>query len=95
MDCGDRPVTDAKALVDDLDHRGEAVGGAGRGSDQMVGGGVVEIAIDPIDEVQRAPVLDRGRNDHLLHSSGVVRCHFVCSLENAGAVDDEVDAQFR
>ena len=51
--------------------------------------------VDPVDEVQRAAILDRGADDHLLHPGGVVGRDLRRSLENARAVDHQIDAQFR
>ncbi len=77
--------------MDHLDHGGEAVGGAGGGSDQRLRP-VIEVVVDAIDDVQRAAVLDRGGDDDLLDPGLEVGGEFGGGLEDAGAVDHDIDA---
>ena len=53
VDRRDLAVADADRLVHDLDHRREAVGGAGRRRQQPVLARVVAIVIDADDDVER------------------------------------------
>ena len=65
VDGGHAAVDDTDALMHHLDHRGQAVGGAGGRGDQMVDGGVIAVIVDPVDDVERT--LGRGGDDDLLH----------------------------
>ena len=69
VDGRDLAVPDADGLVDDLDHGGEAVGRAGGCRQQPMAGGIVESCVDADDDVQRALVLDRRRDDDPLHAA--------------------------
>ncbi|MCY1540350.1 hypothetical protein D9M68_759840 [compost metagenome] len=56
-------MADAQFLVDHLDHRCQAVGGAGRGGDDAVLGRIEQVLVDAHDHVQRLLFLHR-RTDH-------------------------------
>ncbi len=66
MDGGDRTVADAQLLMDHLDHRCQAVGGAGRRGDDAVLRRIVQAVIDAHDDVQRARLLHRRADHHAL-----------------------------
>ncbi len=92
VDGGDHPVLDADLLVQHLDHRRQAVGGAGGGGNQVVLCRVVEVVVDPHDDVQR-PLLDRGGDDHLFDAALVVGLQQLGGAELAGRFDDYIDPQ--
>ena len=92
MDRGDRAVANADCLVDDLDHRREAIGRAGGGGDDLVPRGVIFALVDAINDVRRRPVLDRGGDDNLLHPRIEIGLKCRLFLEGAGAVDHHIDA---
>ena len=92
MDRGDRPVPDAEALVDHLHHRGEAVGGAGGRRDDPVPGGVIGALVHAEDDVRGGAVLDRGRDHDAFDACREIGRERGLGLEDAGAVDDHVDA---
>ena len=54
VDRRDHPMPDADAFVDDLHHRREAVGGAGRGGEQVMFVRLVEVIVHAHHDVQRA-----------------------------------------
>ncbi|MNE77951.1 hypothetical protein D3C80_1743130 [compost metagenome] len=56
-------MADAELLVDYLDHRCQAVGGAGRGGDNAMLRRIEQVLVDTHDHVQRALFLHR-RTDH-------------------------------
>ena len=93
MDRGDRPMANAKRLMDHLDHRGQAVGRARRRRHQRLRA-VVKLMVHAIDKVQRAAVLDRGRDDDLFHPGSIIGRDLCGSFEHAGAVDHQIHAQF-
>ena len=69
VDRRDLAVPDADRIVDDLDDGRQAIGGAGRGRQQMVARGIVERVVAADDAVERRLVLDRGRDDDALHAA--------------------------
>ena len=90
MDRRDRAVLDPECLVNDLDHRGEAIGRAGRGSDEILIR--IKVAVHAVDDIQRILFFHRGRDDHLLNARRVIVRQFRVGLERTRAVDDQVDA---
>ena len=60
----DHAMPDPESFVDHLDHRGEAVGRAGSGGQDVMRAGLVQMVVDAHDDIQRA-LLDRRRDDYL------------------------------
>ena len=93
MNRGDRPVPDAKRLMDHLDHRGEAVCRARGGRHQRLRA-VIKLMVHAINKIQRAAILDRGRHDNLPHTRSIIGRDLRGGFEDAGAVNDQIHAQF-
>ena len=51
--------------------------------------------VDPVDEIERGVFLDRCRDDDLADAGVEVRLGLGHGLEDAGAVDDQVDGEAR
>jgi hypothetical protein len=77
--------------MDHLDHRCEAVCGAGRRRDDPVPRRVVDVVVDAEDDIGRVAVLDRGADHDLLHAGREIGRERRLRLEDAGAVDHHVD----
>ncbi len=88
----DRPVTDADALVDDVDHRRQAVGRARRGGHHGVHSRVVATVVDAHDHVQRAWLFDRCCHDDLVDPAFEVRRERLHGAELARSFDHDIDA---
>ncbi|MCY1488680.1 hypothetical protein D9M68_223780 [compost metagenome] len=61
-------MANAEVLVNHLDHRRQAVGGAGRGGDDAVLCRIEQVLVHPHDDVQRALLLHRCAHHHPLHA---------------------------
>jgi hypothetical protein len=79
-------------LMDNADHRRDAVGRAGSGRDYVVLLGLVEMIVDPHDHVQ-GPVLHRSRDDDLPDAAVQVGGEHPARLEPAGALHHHVDPE--
>merc|ERR1719253_134410 len=89
---GHEALLDAELLVDRLDDRGEAVGGARGARDDRHGGRVVVVGVDADDDGGRLGVLGGGRDDDLLRAGGVDVRHALRRVgEGAGRLADVVD----
>merc|ERR1712087_654719 len=66
---GHQALLDAELLVDRLDDRGEAVGGARGARDDSHGLRVVLLGVDTNDDGRGLGVLGRGRDDDLLRAA--------------------------
>ncbi len=93
VDGGDLAVADADRLVHHLDHRREAVGGAGGRGQQPVPRGIVEMVVDADDDVERAVVLDRRGDDDALHAAVEIALQLLGLQELAGAFQHDVAAE--
>ena len=92
VDRGHAAMHDADLLVYHLDHRRQAVGGAGGRRDQMVLGRVVQVVIDAVHDVQCA--FGRCSNNDLLYpliEIGLQRLGLFVML--AGRLDHDVTAR--
>mmetsp|Transcript_13739 Transcript_13739/g.32077 ORF Transcript_13739/g.32077 Transcript_13739/m.32077 type:complete len:391 (-) Transcript_13739:17-1189(-) len=86
VDGGHEGLLDAELVVDGLDGRREAVGGA-RGARDRLPGGVVLILVDAHDD-SRGVILGRGREDDLLGARLKVRLDRLAGEEGAGRLAD-------
>ncbi len=73
MHRGDRPVLDTEPLVDNLHHRGQAIGRATRRREQVMPRRLIKPVIHTHHDVLRTAVLYRRGHDHLLHSALEIR----------------------
>ena len=64
MDGGHQAVAEAEVLMHDLDRRGQAVGGAGRGGDDGLLGRIIDLLVHAHDD-HGVHALARRGNDHL------------------------------
>ena len=83
---------DRHEVVDDLGGRREAVRRAARVADDVVGSGVVAVLVDPEDD-RDVLALGGGADDDLLRTGVDVRARLVGIREEAGALEDDVDAE--
>ena len=90
VDRSDGAMFDPQRLMDDLHHRGEAIGRAACRRDDPVAGRVIDIVIDAIDDIGRIPVFYRGRDNHFFHPRFEIGGEFCLGLEDAGAVDHHI-----
>src|SRR4029077_20078261 len=88
---GHEALLDAERIVEHLDHRHEAVGGAGGVGHDRVGGGVVGVVVDAHPEGGGAPGRG-GRDDDELGAGLDVGRGLVAVGEEPGRLDDDVDA---
>ena len=63
VDSRNRSMTNPNAFMDNLDHGGETIGRAGRGGDDVVDLGIVEVVVDAHHDVQGALLDRRGDDD--------------------------------
>src|SRR5699024_424306 len=91
VDGGHQATLDAELLVQDLRHRGEAVGGAGRVGDDVVLLRVV-VGVVHADDEGGVLVLRRGGDDDLLGATVDVGLGGLGVGEDAGGLDDDDDA---
>ena len=92
VDRGHQAALDAERVVEHLGQRREAVRGAGRVADDRLRA-VVEVVVDAHDD-RDVVVGGRRRDDDLLGATGVDVLAGVGGLgEEAGRLDDDVDAQ--
>ena len=87
-----KPRLDADGIVQDLGHRRQAVGGAGRVRDDEVVLGQL-VVVDAVDDGQVGAV-GRRRDEHALGAGGEMRGGLVAGGEDAGAFERDVDAEF-
>jgi hypothetical protein len=66
VDGGHATVDDTDMFMHHLDHRCQTVGGAGGRAQQMVPGRIVQLIVDPVDDIECT--LRRRRHDDLLHA---------------------------
>ena len=92
VDGGHDAVHHAEALVEHLDHRGQAVGGARGVGDDVVRGGVVPIGVDAEAEGGHVLALGGRADDHLLRPAVDVGARLVPVGELARALEDDVHA---
>ncbi|MNG09652.1 hypothetical protein D3C84_930780 [compost metagenome] len=86
-------MADAQVLVDHLDHRRQAVGGAGGSGDDAVQGRVEQVLVDAHDDIQRAGFLDRGADHHALDPLFQVARKHSNRLHLAAGLDHQVAAR--
>lgn len=89
VEGGDHTVFDAEGLVDHLDNRGDAVGGAGGGGKEVVDGGIVEVVVATDDDIERS-FFDGGRDDDFFDALVEVGLKEFGGAELAGAFEDDV-----
>src|SRR5690606_32032724 len=82
----------AEGVVEDLDERNEAVGGAGRVRHDDVLLGIERVVVDA-DHERGVHAAGRGGDDHAGRSTIEVGSGLVAVGEDAGRLDDHVDAQ--
>ena len=87
-------MPDPDVFVQHLHDRCEAVRGAGRRCNEAVLIRFIEVMVHAVDKVQRAIILDRGRDDYLFHTGRKVGRKFVVCFEYAGAVDNDINPKF-
>ena len=93
VDGGHEALGEAEALLkEDVDDGGEAVGGARSVGDDVVGGGVVLVVVDAHDDGD-VLVLGGGGDDDLLGAGGDVALGLLGLGVEAGALNDELDAE--
>ncbi len=92
VDGGNDAVLDADLFMQNFHHRSQAVGGAAGGGEQMVLDRVVEVVVDPHDDVQR-PLFDRGGDDHLFHPAIIIGLQQLGGAKLARRFDDDIDPQ--
>ena len=92
VDGGHQAAHDADVLVQHLGHRREAVGGAGGVRDDGVRG-PQHVVVDAVDHRRVDVVAARRRDDDLLRAAREVRAGLRLAGEEAGALEDEVDAE--
>jgi hypothetical protein len=92
VDRRHQALDDAEVLVEDLRHRRHTVGGAGGVGDDVVVRRVVLVLVDAHDDGD-VLVLGRSRNEDLLGATGQVLRGVFLLREDAGRLDDDVDAQ--
>ncbi len=92
MDRGDRAMFDANALMQHLDHRGEAIRRAACRRHDAVPCRLINLVIDAVNNIGRIAILDRGGHDDLLDARRKVRRDLGLGLENTGAVDHNINA---
>ena len=88
----DLTVHDSDPLVDHLHHRREAVGRTRGRRQQIVALWLVEMIIDPDDDVQRV-ALDRSGHDHLADTLAKVDLEALPGAEPAGALEHDLDTE--
>ena len=86
MDGGHQAFLDAEGVLEDLGHRGQAVGGAG-GVGNEVHALVIGCVVHAHDE-HRGIVLGRGGEKDLFGPAGQVPLHFFRGGEFSGALHD-------
>eukprot|EP01084_Bolivina_argentea_P214030 363398_1 len=93
VDGGHETRLDAEALLEeDVDHGGQAVGGAGGVAHNVVSGGVVLLVVDAHDDGLDA-TLGRGGDDDLLGTSLDVALGLALLAEETGGLNDVLDAE--
>jgi hypothetical protein len=92
MHGGDRAMADADALVEHLDQRRQAVGGAGGGADHAVHRRVEALVVDADHHVQCASFLDRRGDHHPGHALVQVGLQQRLLPEFPGGLDHDVAA---
>src|SRR5947207_5792801 len=85
-------AVDAEQVMDDLGGGGEAVRRAARIADDVVAGRVVAALVDAEDD-RDVLTLGRGADDHLLRAGLEMGACLPCIREQAGRLEDDVDAQ--
>ncbi|MNV60622.1 hypothetical protein D3C71_1530920 [compost metagenome] len=93
VDGGDRAVADAQVLVNYLDHRGQAIGGAGSGGDDTVLRRVEQVLVDAHHHVQRAFLLHRSADHHAFDALVQVGLEHGYRLHLAAGFDDQITAR--
>jgi hypothetical protein len=61
VDGSHRAMANAQTFVHDLDHGRQTIGGTGGRRDQMMHGRIVQLIIDPHDDIQRCVLLRFGK----------------------------------
>src|SRR5690606_30667098 len=89
---GDAAVTDAEALVNDLDDRRQAIGGAAGGGDDAVPGRVEQVVVHAHHHVQRARLLHRRGHHHAPDALVQVGLQQGAGFHLAAGLDDQVAA---
>ena len=92
VDGGDQAAMEAEAVVQHLDHRSQAVGGAARVGDDVVAVGVVGVVVDA-EHQSDVDVLAWRAHDHLAGAGGQVAARALAVTEEAGRLDDHVHPQ--
>ena len=84
-------MQDAELIVENLDGRGKAVGGAGGSGDDIVLGRIVHVVVHAHDDGS-VGVLAGSGDDDLLGAAAHVQGKAFAGLQGAGGLDDDVDA---
>ncbi|MCY1430939.1 hypothetical protein D9M71_468980 [compost metagenome] len=94
VDGGDRHVVDAHRVVQQLEQRHAAVGGAGRVGNQPLGAGQAAL-VDAVDHrgVDRGLAGHRLREQHARRAGGEEALAIGTGVPDAGAFQHQVDAQ--
>src|SRR5262249_54773801 len=90
MDRRDLAMTDSDSFVQDLDHRSQAVGCAGRRRQQAVFLWFIAMVIDADYDIECTGLFDRGRDDDPLHAAPKVAVELLALQELAGAFQHNV-----
>ena len=85
VDGGDLAVPDAQVLLNDLHHRCQAVGGAGRCGDDAVCRRVVALVVHANHDIENVAHLDRRSHDHAFGTAVKVALQGLGCEEFAGA----------
>ncbi len=92
VDRGNRTMADPQVFMDHLDHRGEAVGGAGGCGNDPVLRWIEQRVIDPHDDIERPGFLDRRADDDTLDALVEIALQHGHRLHLAAGFDDQITA---
>ena len=89
----DLTMTNTQRFVDDLDDWGQAVGGTGRCRDDSVAVRLVQMMVDPDDDVEHIAHFDWRGHDHPLRPAVEVTLNGFGRQELARTFEDELNAK--